>query len=361
MENLITMYNELFTHFVPIARKQQETIFGKSFVRWRSDKRIIYTNNFYVCLDMSLRMTYLIYSFIMNVVKKYKIKRVFVIHTPIQTPRWRPVMAAAELKYPLSERWAYIESARRLESLEPYLTHEEEETYIPFEKFIAKSYPWVFNSTLSTRYIDFTYNREKKIIAKNKFFHMIQILQTAITKGEWEYIYYFVLYNISRVKGIRILQEEGGISHQSSAAELAAFFNSQCDKKSLIVSQYVLPSIGIYKYDLKNDVVKETSRRKLTVLNVPYLNIYKCRKCSVNELFDVCEDEMCNGMLAIDIYNTFNIFNNPIVLYKKVIRPKTYEEFEISYTNILLDKNMVIDVVREFLPKYNSTFGLNVV
>ena len=106
-----------------------------------------------------------------------------------------------------------------------------------------------------------------------------------------------------------------------------------------------------------------TKKRRHNLLNSPDLNLYQYKMgthFTTMELFDFCQNEMENKMLSIDMYNSYNIFNSPKVLYEKNKKPKAYESFELSYNDIPLDKDMCIEILKDFIPKYNELYDLKI-
>lgn len=339
---------------------EQQKIFGRSIREETQQNKMIYLNNFFVCLDTTFR--FLSHTrHLMNKLKEdYNTKKFyFVIPQQLTLPRWYRVFGPKGFHdFQLSKEDAYRETARYLEQLAPYLTDEEIEEYIPFEKFIAKEYPTIFYRTLHSRNVIYEYSRETRNSKKNLFYCMMQILQSQPTENEWKYIIDFYLHSLRKIKGVRVLQENSAFIDNYGAAELAVHLG-----QSIIISDHVVCNTNVYAYHPIKHMLVSTKKRKHNLLNAPDLNLYQYKMgthFTLSEMFDFCQNEMEDKMLSIDMYNSYNIFNNPKVLYEKNKKPKAYESFEFSYTDIPLDKGMCVEILKDFVPKYNELYDLKI-
>ena len=340
--------------------KEQQKIFGKSIRENEQQNMMLYLNNFFVCLDTALRFLSHTIHLMKKLKEDYNTKKFyFVVPQELILPRWYRVFGPKEFhNFKLNKEDAYKETAIYLENLAPYLTDEEVEEYIPFERFIAKSYPTVFYRTLHSREVVYEYSREEKQHRKDLFYCMIQLLQSQPTENEWKYIIEFYLHALRKIKGVRVLQEDSAFLNNYGAAELAVHLG-----QSIIVSDHVVCNTNVYAYHPIKHMLVSTKKRRHNLLNSPDLNLYQYKMgthFTTMELFDFCQNEMENKMLSIDMYNSYNIFNSPKVLYEKNKKPKAYESFELSYNDIPLDKDMCIEILKDFIPKYNELYDLKI-
>lgn len=364
--NVIVNFNLLYKDMVKQSINEQENIFGRSFTSLRTNYKIIYMNNYFICVDLLLRLISNVANFIDKCKRKWKCKWIFFIeHCEEYTPPWRKIYMSKSAKYPANENFAYNITGKYMSALMPMLTDEEIEIYAPFERFLSKRYPYIFKNTIHSRNVIYDYDRRYKRLCKNRFFHHMQVLQTVPTENEWKMIYNFLIYTISKWRGVNVLKEKGALIDGYGESELAAFFSTRLHKSSLVMSRKMIRCKDVYIYNARNKNIYCTVKSRCdsdSFENIPFMCIhnYSKNKYSLDKLFDVCASEMENSLLSIDVYNAYNIFISPKKLYIKKQRPKEYEDFPISYTNIPLDKSMALEILIPFINKYNALFNTRI-
>lgn len=354
----------MFNKMVRSVINEQVDIFGKDFSKGMHTRfKVIFLNNYFICVDTLFRMIAHCHKFINTLKERFNVNKFYFVNsTKPDIPPWRYVYCEGlSGLYPLNELYAYREAARRLYHLAKCMTEDEVEEYVPYERFIANKYPSVFYRTLHTRIVDYTYSREEKKKYKVSFFGIMQVIQSQITSHEWEYIFKYVLRTVNRWKGVRVLSEVSTLVEHYGAAEYAVSLGN-----AIIFSKYIIRTRGIFEYNTTNKeayettVAKKAPPRFANKPEIKQMRFGKKEQYTLSYMFDLCSREMENKMLSTDIYNIYNIFIKPEILYIKNKRPKKYEDFGDNFTDIPLDKQMCIDVLKDFVEKYNQLFQTDI-
>lgn len=366
VDNIIIDYSFLIHTILYPTYRQQSNIYGKDMTGKFDVGKVFFINNYFVCVDTCLRMISIITKLMNYLRDKFTVNQFYFIHKPLKVPTWRSVYIDKDTEKILSCKELCEECKNRLSALSKYLTEEEIEEYQPYERLISKRCSMKGYTPLASRIeIAYTFNHRDKTIAKNRFFHCIQILQSQVSKNEWLFIYDFVLEQIQQFKNVIVLTNGKALTEGYEAAELALMLAIERNKSSMLISERSISHKFIYIMDIKHDEYYATTHRSVNTKrhNVPLFD--RKRKPSVNktldQLFDLCVSVFGDKLLATDIYNIHNIFIKPNISYIKNKRSSKYEDFGRTYTNIPLDKEMCLDILYPFIAEYNKLFETNVV
>ena len=357
------------THYIKWSLKQiystQQRLFRHA--NEYSSKAIPYTNNYYMCVDTIFRLTSLTLTLMKKLTKTYGVERfTFVVDgrdwtdaLHALTPKWRELQYYREFKSPLNKEYSYRSLSARLVALSKYLTDEELETYKCYERFITKSYSWLPHVSITSRIPYYTFPKIRRIVAKNRFFGMLQLVQAEITEAEWLFILNAFFAQMNLFDNVEVL-----ICHNNifgSAFEVAI---SKCkDNAQVLTVLNKAPSyVGLYNYTLSDGHLYRTSRkRRIVSLNVPYTSKASPKLATLLELYDLCEEEMEYSIINTNPYNVYNVFVDVQQLYGNGdadTPSQTYESpVKTLFTNMILDKECVANALRDFVGAYNAKYG----
>ena len=359
-QSLVADSNFFFQYILHDVRTEQDIIFGKSAARPFPYK----INNFFICVDTILRLIVHAKKFMRMMSIKYGVEEFYFVESmPFQIPKRKKTYGSYELaKYGFGDKILYNQAGNKLIKLSEFMTDEEVRAYIPYERFIAHRYPYIFYRTLNSRRVCYTYDRKEKTIRKNMFFYLMQVIQSVPFDGEWKYIYEFFLHELGNMPDVSIKKERSAMFEGYGAAELAADISSE-EYRCILVAHNIILKTCIYVYGTASKKLYYTPCYKERITNLSDLIDYPFdsdRKYSLSELFDVCLEITENLMLSTDMGNVYNIFNDPEDLYVKNRLSKGYEDFGRTFTNIPLDKGMCIEIMLEFIPKFNDAFDTKI-
>ena len=366
INNMVIEYPFLIKNIIHVVWQQQENIYGIDMTHSMGINKVFLVNNYFICVDTILRMLSIINKLMKYLTEKFDVERFYFVHKPMKkTPSWRLIYIDKGKPKMLSCNELCEECKIRLMELAKYLTEEEVEEYELFEELILKHILRADYIPLSNRTkILYSYDRKNKLIAKNRFFHCLQILQSEVSKNEWLFIYNFVLDQIQQWKDVIVLTNGKSLTEGYEAAELALLLAMQRNETSMLISDKYVRYHMVYVMDINTDTYYMTTYRhtKNRAYNVPLFDNKRKRKPkTLYELFDLCSAEFKDKLIATDVYNMNNIFNSPTTLYIKNKRPKEYEYFGRTYTNMPLDKEMCLDIMTTFINKYNKLFSTNII
>ena len=365
VDNVIIDFSFLFRLMTRAVWYQQENIFGKDMSNgYHKAYKVILLNNFYVCVDTCLRSIAITKKLIAHLKSKFEIGKFYIIFDDVRIPSWRCICPNAMHKVFMKRYELCKECKERLMDFSKYIPDVEVEEYLPYENVLITMSGAGGYTPLRHKDTLYTYDKHDMIVAKNKFFYLMQLLQSEITLNEWKFIYDLVSEQVAglaaKSPNVVVLCNSKPLMKGYAAAELALALAIDRKETSLLLSDRFLPNDHVFIMELYTEKYHRTTdyRSKSKLHNIPLFDRYEKPKKSktLDDLFELCNKEFHDKLLTTDPYNIHNVFISPTVLYVKNKRPKELEDLGRTYTNIPLDKSTVIDIMHKFIPEYNKVF-----
>lgn len=372
VDNVIIDFSFLFRGMLRALWRQQENIFGKDMSGgYHTTYKVFLLNNYYMCVDTCLRAIAITKKLIAHLNNKFEIGKFYIILSDeFRIPHWRYVCPDKKHKVYTNRYELCIECKQRLMDYSKYIPDGEIEEYLPYEDILLEMSGVGSYVQLRNKDTLYTYDKHEMTIAKNKFFHLMQILQSELTPNEWMFIYEMVREQIvdtlvEQYKDkVTVFCNGKSLIKGYEAAELAVALSIDRNETSLLITKLYIPNDQVFIMDIYEDKYHRTTDKKTLskAHNIPTFEAYvKPRKRkTLDTLFDLCNNDFHDKLITTNAYNIYNVFKSPLTLYIKNKRPKELEDIGRTYGNIPLDKSMVIDIMHEFIPEYNKLFGTHV-
>lgn len=262
----------------------------------------------------------------------------------------------------------YYEILAVMRELLPMLTITERQNYLWVNKYIA-----------SSQAVKYVYDARYKDSLKLYLHHLLQLYQTNITVLEWNYIIELILYELSQMdESIRVYINSSSeqLQPQHYAISLTQTLPEEREKYKkldmpyyeqaynvLLCSNKFIRNEFVYLYDMTGNVTKTYAKKSPpNIYKQVSLTLYSPPPIPPNlfDLFKLAQGQL-KQVLILDIYNLFNIFTDPISLYKNNTKPSTYDaNLPVTITSIPLTVDNCNEVIPPFLYKYNKLTHSNI-